>query len=218
TPLSPPGTSPRSFPPWDPPFQSRDTQETLRPPSFPWGPPFPPWEPPGGGFYFLGFFFFFCHPQAVTAGFFYHTARLTRGGYRTVKHQQTVFIHPNSSLFEEQPRWVIYHELVFTTKEFMRQVIEIDSAWLLEVAPHYYQAKELEDASARKMPKKVGKSREELAEGPWGHLGTLGDPPPNTAGLEDEQLPAPSAPGPSGHGCPHLSPLRQLLLWFYSVH
>ncbi|CAM9107743.1 unnamed protein product [Bubo scandiacus] len=100
--------------------------------------------------------------KAITAGFFYHTARLTRGGYRTVKHQQTVFIHPNSSLFEEQPRWVLYHELVFTTKEFMRQVIEIDSAWLLEVAPHYYQAKELEDAGARKMPKKVGKSREEL--------------------------------------------------------
>lgn len=98
--------------------------------------------------------------KAITAGFFYHTARLTRGGYRTVKHQQTVYIHPNSSLFEEQPRWVLYHELVFTTKEFMRQVLEIDSAWLLEVAPHYYQAKELEDSGARKMPKKVGKSRQ----------------------------------------------------------
>ncbi|XP_054033150.1 pre-mRNA-splicing factor ATP-dependent RNA helicase DHX16 [Dryobates pubescens] len=100
--------------------------------------------------------------KAVTAGFFYHTARLTRGGYRTVKHQQGVFIHPNSSLFELQPRWVLYHELVFTTKEFMRQVLEIDSSWLLEVAPHYYQAKELEDGSGRKMPKKVGKSPEEL--------------------------------------------------------
>uniref|UniRef100_A0A8V5GV84 RNA helicase n=1 Tax=Melopsittacus undulatus TaxID=13146 RepID=A0A8V5GV84_MELUD len=100
--------------------------------------------------------------KAITAGFFYHTARLTRGGYRTVKHQHSVFIHPNSALFEEQPRWVLYHELVCTTKEFMRQVIEIDSAWLLEVAPHYYQAKELEDGSTRKMPKKVGKSREEL--------------------------------------------------------
>ncbi|XP_065510937.1 pre-mRNA-splicing factor ATP-dependent RNA helicase DHX16 isoform X3 [Caloenas nicobarica] len=100
--------------------------------------------------------------KAITAGFFYHTARLTRGGYRTVKHQQPVFIHPNSCLFTEQPRWLLYHELVFTTKEFMRQVIEIESAWLLEVAPHYYQAKELEDASGRKMPKKVGKSRDEL--------------------------------------------------------
>lgn len=60
--------------------------------------------------------------QAVTAGYFYHTARLSKGGYKTVKHQQTVFVHPNSSLFEELPRWIIYHELVFTTKEFMRQV------------------------------------------------------------------------------------------------
>ncbi|KAJ8377931.1 hypothetical protein AAFF_G00249940 [Aldrovandia affinis] len=100
--------------------------------------------------------------KAVTAGYFYHTARLSKGGYKTVKHQQTVYVHPNSSLFEEQPRWIIYHELVFTTKEFMRQVIEIDSGWLLEVAPHYYKSKELEDSSGKKMPRKQGKAREEL--------------------------------------------------------
>ncbi|XP_029441460.1 pre-mRNA-splicing factor ATP-dependent RNA helicase DHX16 isoform X2 [Rhinatrema bivittatum] len=100
--------------------------------------------------------------KAITAGYFYHTSRLTRGGYKTVKHQQTVYVHPNSCLFEEQPRWLIYHELVFTTKEFMRQIIEIDSGWLLEVAPHYYKSKDLEDASSKKMPKKVGKAREEL--------------------------------------------------------
>ncbi|XP_048882919.1 pre-mRNA-splicing factor ATP-dependent RNA helicase DHX16 isoform X2 [Brienomyrus brachyistius] len=100
--------------------------------------------------------------KAVTAGYFYHTARLSKGGYKTVKHQQTVYVHPNSSLFEEQPRWLIYHELVFTTKEFMRQVIEIDSGWLLEVAPHYYKTKELEDSSSKKMPRKQGKAREEL--------------------------------------------------------
>ncbi|XP_036789660.1 LOW QUALITY PROTEIN: pre-mRNA-splicing factor ATP-dependent RNA helicase DHX16-like [Oncorhynchus mykiss] len=100
--------------------------------------------------------------KAVTAGYFYHTARLSKGGYKTVKHQQTVYVHPNSSLFEEQPRWLIYHELVFTTKEFMRQVIEIDSSWLLEVAPHYYKNKELEDSSSKKMPRKQGKAKEEL--------------------------------------------------------
>uniref|UniRef100_A0A667WGD5 Pre-mRNA-splicing factor ATP-dependent RNA helicase DHX16 n=1 Tax=Myripristis murdjan TaxID=586833 RepID=A0A667WGD5_9TELE len=100
--------------------------------------------------------------KAVTAGYFYHTARLSKGGYKTVKHQQTVYVHPNSSLFEEQPRWLIYHELVFTTKEFMRQVIEIESGWLLEVAPHYYKNKELEDSSSKKMPRKQGKTKEEL--------------------------------------------------------
>lgn len=101
--------------------------------------------------------------KAITAGFFYHTARLDKGGnYKTVKYHQTVLVHPNSSMFEDRPKWLIYHELVFTTKEFMRQVIEIDNSWLLEVAPHYYKQKELEDTSKRKMPKGAGKSREEM--------------------------------------------------------
>uniref|UniRef100_G1DFR4 RNA helicase n=1 Tax=Capra hircus TaxID=9925 RepID=G1DFR4_CAPHI len=100
--------------------------------------------------------------KAITPGYFSHTARWTRSAYRTVKQQQTVFIHPNSSHFEEQPRWLLYHELVLTTKEFMRQVLEIESIWLLEVAPHYYKAKELEDPHAKKMSKKIGKTREEL--------------------------------------------------------
>jgi len=100
--------------------------------------------------------------QAVTAGFFYHTARLSKSGqYKTVKHQQTVTIHPNSCLVEDHPRWIIYHELVFTTKEFMRQVIEIENSWLLEVAPHYYKAKELNDGSGQKMPRKTGKASQD---------------------------------------------------------
>ena len=101
--------------------------------------------------------------KAVTAGYFYHTARLSKGGhYKTVKHNQTVMIHPNSALFEDLPRWVIYHELVFTTKEYMRNVVEIENKWLLEVAPHYYKAKELEDSTVKKMPKQMGKAKEEL--------------------------------------------------------
>ncbi|KAK7792080.1 hypothetical protein R5R35_003553 [Gryllus longicercus] len=103
--------------------------------------------------------------KAITAGYFYHVARLSKGGhYKTVKHQQTVTIHPNSSMFEDLPRWVLYHELVFTTKEFMRTVSEIESKWLLEVAPHYYKPRELEDSTNKKMPKQVGKSRAELGD------------------------------------------------------
>ncbi|KPI93736.1 PREDICTED: putative pre-mRNA-splicing factor ATP-dependent RNA helicase DHX16 [Papilio xuthus] len=97
--------------------------------------------------------------KAITAGYFYHIAKFSKGGhYKTVKHNQTVMIHPNSALFEELPRWVIYHELVFTSKEFMRQVTEIESKWLLEVAPHYYKSNELEDSTNKKMPKTLGKS------------------------------------------------------------
>ena len=44
----------------------------------------------------------------------------------------------------------------------MRQVIEIENSWLLEVAPHYYKAKELDDGSGHKMPKRTGKAREDI--------------------------------------------------------
>jgi pre-mRNA-splicing factor ATP-dependent RNA helicase DHX16 len=97
--------------------------------------------------------------KAITAGFFYNTAKLSKSGqYKTVKHQQTVQVHPNSCLFEDTPRWLVYYELVFTSKEFMREVVEIDNAWLLEVAPHYYREKELEDSGTKKMPKALGKA------------------------------------------------------------
>ncbi|KAL5109426.1 Pre-mRNA-splicing factor ATP-dependent RNA helicase DHX16 [Taenia crassiceps] len=98
---------------------------------------------------------------ALTAGFFYHTARFTGNGYKTVKHQHTIHPHPNSAMAEQQPRWVLYHELVFTTREFMRQVTEIEPRWLTEVAPHYYKATEIEEAT-RKMPKNRGVARADL--------------------------------------------------------
>ena len=43
--------------------------------------------------------------KALTAGFFYNTGRLQRSGdsYRTVKHNQTVTIHPSSSLHQVIP-------------------------------------------------------------------------------------------------------------------
>eukprot|EP00842_Homolaphlyctis_polyrhiza_P002179 jgi/Hompol1/2962/HPOL_003083-RA len=99
--------------------------------------------------------------KAITAGFFYHTATLQRSGdsYRTIKHHQTVMIHPSSSLVGlDKPKWIVYHELVFTTREFVRQVIEIQPEWLMEVAPHYYKSNELQDDSLKKLPKGVGRS------------------------------------------------------------
>ena len=55
------------------------------------------------------------------------------------------------------PKWVVYHELVLTSKEYMRCVSEIRPDWLVEIAPHYYSKKDiLEDA--KKLPKGKGKS------------------------------------------------------------
>uniref|UniRef100_N1QS31 RNA helicase n=1 Tax=Aegilops tauschii TaxID=37682 RepID=N1QS31_AEGTA len=86
--------------------------------------------------------------KAITSGFFHHSARLQKNGsYRTVKNPQTLL-----------PRWVIYHELVLTTKEYMRQVTELKPEWLVEIAPHYYQLKDVDDAGSKKLPKGQGRA------------------------------------------------------------
>ncbi|CAD7699242.1 unnamed protein product [Ostreobium quekettii] len=97
--------------------------------------------------------------KAVTAGFFYHAAQLQKdGSYKTVKNRQTVHLHPSSGLREVLPRWVVYHELVLTSKEYVRGVSEIKPEWLVEIAPHYYDKKDVRDEAGKKMPKGKGRA------------------------------------------------------------
>ncbi|KAK1696880.1 hypothetical protein QYE76_013577 [Lolium multiflorum] len=78
--------------------------------------------------------------KAITAGYFRNAARLQKdGSYRAGKCQQKVLVHPNSGMVQVLPPWVVYHELVQTSKEYIRQVTELKPEWLVEIAPHYYQ-------------------------------------------------------------------------------
>ncbi|KAI3636626.1 hypothetical protein MIR68_005315 [Amoeboaphelidium protococcarum] len=78
--------------------------------------------------------------KAITAGFFRNVAKkhMTEG-YKKLTDNTVVFMHPSSSLFQRQPQWVIYHDLVLTTKEYMREVSLVDPKWLIELAPNYYK-------------------------------------------------------------------------------
>ncbi|KAI9805354.1 MAG: hypothetical protein M1833_005807 [Piccolia ochrophora] len=102
--------------------------------------------------------------KALTAGFFPNAARLQKGGdsYRTVKNGMTVYLHPSSTLFGDQaPKWVIFYELVLTSKEYMRSNIPIQAEWLVEAAPHYHKRKDLETLGVeKKVPKGQGKAEE----------------------------------------------------------
>jgi HrpA-like RNA helicase len=61
--------------------------------------------------------------MAICSGFFFHAARKDpQEGYKTIVEQTPVFIHPSSALFQRQPDWLIYHELVLTSKEYLREV------------------------------------------------------------------------------------------------
>jgi pre-mRNA-splicing factor ATP-dependent RNA helicase DHX16 len=43
----------------------------------------------------------------------------------------------------------------------MRTVSEIDSEWLIEIAPHLYKPKDVEAVDSKKMPTGAGKSVEQ---------------------------------------------------------
>ncbi|KAF5402362.1 DEAH (Asp-Glu-Ala-His) box polypeptide 8 [Paragonimus heterotremus] len=78
--------------------------------------------------------------KAILSGFFRNAAKKDpQEGYRTLVDQQVVYIHPSSALFNRQPDWVVYHELVMTTKEYMREVTTIDPRWLVEFAPNFFK-------------------------------------------------------------------------------
>ncbi|XP_019106883.2 pre-mRNA-splicing factor ATP-dependent RNA helicase DEAH1 [Beta vulgaris subsp. vulgaris] len=99
--------------------------------------------------------------KAITAGFFPHTAQFQKdGSYKRVKYPQIAHLHPSSGLVQmkPQPKWVVYHELVLTTKEYMRCVTELKSDWLVEIAPHYYEKKDVTAFGTKKMPRDKGLS------------------------------------------------------------
>ena len=97
--------------------------------------------------------------KSITAGFFPNAARLQKGGdsYRTVKNGMTTYLHPSSTLFEVNPKWIIFYELVLTSREYMRGNLPIQAEWLSEAAPHYHKKRDLEALGTdRKMPKGQG--------------------------------------------------------------
>ena len=97
--------------------------------------------------------------KSITAGFFPNAARLQKGGdsYRTVKNSMTTYLHPSSTLFEVNPKWIIFYELVLTSREYMRGNLPIQAEWLAEAAPYYHKKKDLEALGTdRKMPKGQG--------------------------------------------------------------
>ena len=94
--------------------------------------------------------------KAICSGYFRNAAKKDREeGYKTVVDNQVVYIHPSSSLYQRQPDWVVYHELVLTTKEYMREVTAIDAKWLVELAPTFFKVADQTKLSKNKKAEKI---------------------------------------------------------------
>ena len=78
--------------------------------------------------------------QAICSGFFRNAAKNTHvDGYRKVTDKRKVYIHPGSACFAKRPEWVVFQDLVETSKEYMHEVMPIDPRWLIEFAPKVYE-------------------------------------------------------------------------------
>lgn len=81
--------------------------------------------------------------KSLFSGFFPNVAKLSKLGssYVLIKKNQPVHIHPSSGLFplKPPPKFILYHELVLTSKEYMRNCMVINEKWLGELANHYYK-------------------------------------------------------------------------------
>uniref|UniRef100_A0A5G2QIW7 RNA helicase n=1 Tax=Sus scrofa TaxID=9823 RepID=A0A5G2QIW7_PIG len=63
------------------------------------------------------------------------------GSYATTDTHQPVAIHPSSALFHCKPACVVYTELLFTNKCYMRDLCVVDAEWLYEAAPDFFRRK-----------------------------------------------------------------------------
>jgi ATP-dependent RNA helicase DHX8/PRP22 len=94
--------------------------------------------------------------RAFVSGFFTHAAKRDhREGFKTLVEGQTVYIHPSSALFQHNPDTVIYHELVLTSREYMRNVMAVDAKWLVDLAPKFYKQADHDNLSKRRKEEKI---------------------------------------------------------------
>ncbi|KAK3318165.1 ATP-dependent RNA helicase DHX8 [Apodospora peruviana] len=94
--------------------------------------------------------------QALCSGFFRNTARKDpQEGYKTLTEGTLVYLHPSSALFGKQAEWVIYHDLVLTTREYMHCTTSIEPKWLVEAAPTFFKVAPTDKLSKRKAAERI---------------------------------------------------------------
>lgn len=83
--------------------------------------------------------------KCICSGYFHQAAKVKGfGKYSNLRTGLELHLHPTSALFGlgDLPKYVIYHELILTTKEYMSYVTEADPKWLADYGSAFYSLKE----------------------------------------------------------------------------
>ncbi|KAH0449763.1 hypothetical protein IEQ34_020455 [Dendrobium chrysotoxum] len=83
--------------------------------------------------------------KAICSAYFHNSARLKGvGEYVNCRNGMPCHLHPSSALYGlgYTPDYVVYHELVLTTKEYMQCATAVEPQWLAELGPMFFSIKE----------------------------------------------------------------------------
>lgn len=83
--------------------------------------------------------------KCICSAYFQQAARLKGiGEYVNCRTGMPCHLHPTSALFGlgNSPDYVVYYELMMTTKEYMHCVTAVDGRWLAELGPMFFSVKE----------------------------------------------------------------------------
>ncbi|GJW93554.1 pre-mRNA-splicing factor ATP-dependent RNA helicase DEAH7, partial [Tanacetum coccineum] len=74
-------------------------------------------------------------------------------------------LHPSSALYglDYTPDYVIYHELILTTKEYMQCATSVEPQWLAEMGPMFFSVKD-SDTSMLELKKKQKEEKSAMEE------------------------------------------------------
>ncbi|KAJ1811635.1 Pre-mRNA-splicing factor ATP-dependent RNA helicase PRP16, partial [Coemansia sp. RSA 2598] len=83
--------------------------------------------------------------QCICSAYFHQAARTkSLGEYTDLRTGMPCHLHPTSALYGMgyTPDYIVYHELVYTSKEYMQCVTAVDPRWLAEMGPMFFSVRE----------------------------------------------------------------------------
>eukprot|EP00397_Hematodinium_sp_SG-2012_P002527 GEMP01002534.1.p1 GENE.GEMP01002534.1~~GEMP01002534.1.p1 ORF type:complete len:1247 (+),score=319.69 GEMP01002534.1:21-3761(+) len=84
--------------------------------------------------------------KAICSGYFHNASKLRGvGEYINLRNSIPCHLHPTSALYGlgYTPDYIVYHEVVFTVKEYMQQVTAVNPQWLSELGPMFFSTHEV---------------------------------------------------------------------------
>jgi pre-mRNA-splicing factor ATP-dependent RNA helicase DHX38/PRP16 len=83
--------------------------------------------------------------KCICSGYYHQAAKVKGiGEYINLRTSVTIQLHPTSALYGlgYLPDYVVYHELILTSKEYMSCVTSVDPHWLADLGAVFYSIKE----------------------------------------------------------------------------